>query len=448
MSSIIALFLFSAFVFFLLRVDHKQHPEPSFALWLPTVWLLLVTGKAMATWFGYAGSGMEEGSPLDRNLLLSLLAIGFFVIKKRNTDIKGIMRKNNSVILFLFFMLISVLWSEMPFISFKRWARNLVPIVMALIICSETYPRNALERVFKRICYIHIPFSLFLIKYFPHLGRKYGRWGGEVMWVGSTDQKNGLGFICLFTVLFFIWSYVCKWRKGSLRDSKLQIWLDFIILIIALYLFMGPEHSLTYSATAFAALIVALIALILFLWFKKQNIIINNNLLTLLIILVILFGTITFFLGRLPLLNLSGVLNRDESLTGRDAIWSFLLPYALKKPLLGHGFGGFWTGALRSTGHFPAHNGYLETVLSMGFVGLLFLSMFLIDNCRKACRAMNIDFEWGVLWFCLVLVAVTRNITESVIMELSGYMPGILLFMMISSTNIMTQIDKTKKKLS
>ena len=33
---------------------------------------------------------------------------------------------------------------------------------------------------------------------------------------------------------------------------------------------------------------------------------------------------------------------------------------------------------------YPAHNGYLEIILVLGFVGLLIMSLFLISSARKA----------------------------------------------------------------
>jgi O-antigen ligase len=104
------------------------------------------------------------------------------------------------------------------------------------------------------------------------------------------------------------------------------------------------------------------------------------------------------------------------------------------KPILGHGFGGFWTDAMREATSSHAHNGYLDVILNTGFTGLFFWSIFLILNCRKAQRLMTQDFYWGVLWFCFLLIAVVHNITESSITSFTGLLPTILLFMLICSS--------------
>ena len=135
---------------------------------------------------------------------------------------------------------------------------------------------------------------------------------------------------------------------------------------------------------------------------KKQNIIIGANVLTILLAAIIVYGTITPFVGGLMIYDPSEAFGRDETLTGRSFLWDYLVPYARQKPFLGHGFGGFWTDKMREATSSHAHNGYLDTILNTGFVGLLLLSIFLISNCRKAQRTMTKYFDWGVLWFCSV----------------------------------------------
>ena len=150
------------------------------------------------------------------------------------------------------------------------------------------------------------------------------------------------------------------------------------------------------------------------------------------IVAIIVYGTITPFVGGLMIYDPSDILGREETLTGRADIWAYLINYAMQKPLLGYGFGGFWTDAIRDATSSHAHNGYLDIILNIGFAGLLFWSMFLIANCRKAQKLMTKDFDWGVLWFCFTLIAVIRNISESSVTSFTGLLPAILLFMLFA----------------
>jgi O-antigen ligase len=267
---------------------------------------------------------------------------------------------------------------------------------------------------------------------------------GAVLWNGVCDQKNGLTFLCTLSLFYFAWTFFRR-RKG--RDRPVvwyQTYIEISIVLLSIYLFMGPRRTLTYSATALGVLIISLICLAGLSWLKNKNIIISANALTIFIVAIIIYGTITPFVGRLTLFDPSSLLNREETLTGRAAIWDTIVPLAMQKPFLGHGFGGFWTGAKRYAIAATAHNGYLDTIVDTGFIGLFVLSMFLISNCRKAQKLMTQDFDWGIVWFCFVLMAVVRNIAESSVTSLIGTQPALLLVFLISYSSKLLNHSESK----
>ena len=73
---------------------------------------------------------------------------------------------------------------------------------------------------------------------------------------------------------------------------------------------------------------------------------------------------------------------RDESLSGRDDLWSIIINEGLKSPILGGGFGAFWTeGKGRQLVHTwnprQSHNAYIDLWLDLGIVGVaIFLMTF------------------------------------------------------------------------
>lgn len=431
MPPIIALTLCTIFVLFLLRLDRKQCPDVSLSLWIPTIWFLLVASQPLGFWFGSNGASTEEGSTIDRAVLFFLLIIALVIIRRRNVNVRGILSKNLALIMLVGFMLISITWSDMPFVSFKRWVRELIPVIMALIIASEDDPGQSLQCIVRRMIYIHLPLSYLLINYYGHLGRTYDIWFGELQWTGVTTQKNGLTFLCALSLLYFAWTFIRR-RQG--HDNPVvwyQKYIEIFFVILSIWLLMGPFHSLTYSATALGSLIIGLASFVGFLWLKKYGIILSSNSLTIVIAAIIIFGTVTFFIGKLPFFDITAALNRDSSLTRRSDVWADLIPYATKKPILGHGWGGFWSNDMRAILYFPAHNGYLETILATGFIGLFIFSIFFISNCRKAQQLMTRNFDWGILWFSLLLITVLRNITES-INSLNSPLCALLIFMQIS----------------
>lgn len=372
---------------------------------------------------------MEEGSALDRNVLIVILCLGLITIVKRQFNWFKTMKENPWVMLLVGYMLVSVLWSDMPLTSFKRWSREFIAVVMAFFIATEVDPPKSMQSIFRRSIYILIPFSYILIHYFPHYGRDYGRWSGALMWIGVASQKNGLVGFCIFAALFLIWILVRRLLGRDKPVAFYQTYIEVFLLILTIWIFMGPQHILTYSATSAVTFALGLIALIGLMWLKKQNRLISPNMLTVIIVIIIVYGTVTPFVGGgLFLSDASSILNRSETLTGRTEIWAYLVPYAMQKPILGHGFGGFWTDAMRAATSSHAHNGYLDIILNLGFTGHILFSMFLLYCCRKAQREMTRNFDWGVLWFCFILMAVIHNIAESSTISIASRSAAVLLF--------------------
>ena len=437
----VALIICTIFVLWLLRLEHKQAPEVSFALWIPTIWMLSIASKPMGTWFGYGleGVGAESGSPLDRVFLTGLLCLGLFILASRNFNWARAAKENTWLVLLIAYMLFSIFWSDIPYISFKRWTRELVAVVMAFIVLTEQDPHQALQSLFRRSAYILIPFSLLLINYFSAYGREYNRWTGELMWIGVTLQKNSLGRLCLIAAFFFVWVLIRRWQGSDIPVGRYRTYADVLVLIVTLWLLKGSPDG-AYPATAFAALAAGLATFIGLLWMKRHRIHLGVNILTAIIALIIALGIVTPMVGGSTVAGFTSVLARDETLTGRTGIWATLLPIAMQRPILGHGLGGFWTPTFVEMYRInEAHSGYLDVLLGLGFVGILLVSLFLLSSCRKAQQELSRDYDWGVLWICYIIMAVVHNFGESSIDTFTSHLTAIILFFSVSSTNFFSR---------
>lgn len=435
MPPILALFICTTFVLFLLRLEHKQTPNVSLALWIPTFWMLLTASKPLGIWFGSGGVSLEEGSALDRMVLSALFLIGLVILIKRQFNWSRAIKENHWVIILLVYMFVSILWSEMPFVSFKRWMRNLIAVVMVFLVATELEPKEAVKSILRRMIYILIPFSYILIHYFPEYGRDYGRWSGELMWIGVASQKNGLALLCVISILFLSWTVIRK-RKGQEKNvSSYQTLIEIFLLLLTIRLFMGPNYTLTYSATSLVALIIGLTVQIGLFRFKRMMILLGLNLFFSLMLFIIAYGTITPFIGKLAIIDISYILNRNETLTERTEIWAYLIPYVMKKPFLGHGVGGFWTDEMREATSSHAHNGYLDIILNLGILGLFLFSFFLISCYKKFIKIQTFDVYWGGLGICFLFVALIHNIAESSVIGLTGSLSGVILLIRVSLNN-------------
>ena len=198
----LALLLCTVFVLFLLRIERRQAPSVSLTLWIPTIWMLCIASKPLGVWFGSTGGDAESGSLLDQLFLSALLCLGLFTLASKREVWSNAIKEHPWLVVLIGYMLVSILWSDIPFISFKRWIRELVAVIMAFVLLTERDPQEAMQSILRRTIFILIPFSLLLIKYFPEYGVQYGRWSGGQMWIGVTLQKNGLGRLCLMAASF------------------------------------------------------------------------------------------------------------------------------------------------------------------------------------------------------------------------------------------------------
>jgi O-antigen ligase len=112
-------------------------------------------------------------------------------------------------------------------------------------------------------------------------------------------------------------------------------------------------------------------------------------------------------------------LGRDPSLTTRVPMWHTLLGM-VSNPLLGSGYESFWLDERIPRMIWPAfgylhnaHNGYLETYLNVGLVGLALIVGGLITGLFKIQRHLNTDLPSGLLRLSLFLTVIIYNWTEA-----------------------------------
>lgn len=421
----LALLLCTVFVLVLLRTERRMSAGVSKAMWIPTVWMLLIASKPLGIWFGTSGDA-EAGSPLDRLVLSGLGLAGVVVLARRHFDAACALRENKWLVVLLGYMLVSTLWSDITFIAFKRWIRDAIVVIMALVILSESNPRLGLESVLRRAIYVLIPFSIVLIKYYPALGVDYGRWSGLQMWIGMTVHKNTLGRLCLVAAFFLLWTLYQRWRRRDGVVDRHQIFGDVWVLAVAVYLLKGAENA--YSATSIATFAVGTVTLLGLAWLRRQQLQLPKTGLLTLVVFLIGFGVSAPFVGGSNVAVFSSALGRNETLTGRTDTWVELVPVVQRQPLLGVGFGSFWTTDRRTFYEMShGHNGYLDILLELGVVGLAFYVVFLLSCANRLHEALSEHYDWASFGICLLVMTLLYNVSESALNSFAEQMTAVVL---------------------
>src|SRR5262245_23884577 len=262
MSPDIAFFVWAIILILLLRYDASRDPGNSGALWIPVVWMFIIGSRLPAQWLGWtpilAETAFEEGSELDRGIYLLLMILALGILMKRRLDWRQVFARNTALVLFLLFALASVVWSDYPFISFKRWIRDLGTYMIVLLVLSDPHPMTAIATVMRRATCGLVFLSVVLIKYYPQLGVFYNPWNGAPEYMGATTSKNTLGVVCLISGLFYFWDTLERWRERRLRTTRRTLIVNVVLMAMTLWLL-----RLTESATSRVCLAIGCVVILM-----------------------------------------------------------------------------------------------------------------------------------------------------------------------------------------
>jgi exopolysaccharide production protein ExoQ len=320
-------------------------------------------------------------------------------------------------------MLVSIIWSDYQFVSFKRWVRVVGTFIMALMVLTEAKPYEAMQAILRRIIYVVIPFSFLLVKYFPRLGVSFGRWSGDAFYAGATLNKNTLGEICMLAIFFIVWGFVRRREGNDPARPKHQTLAEIAILALTAYLMKGPSGygatSVSYSATSIVVLVAGLAAFFALRRLKTRIAYLGRVLcLTLLAI-----GLVTMFLNAFdlsPMALVAESVGRHANLTDRtDKIWAVLLPIAWQHPILGAGFGSFWIAPVPdlTLDVNEAHNGYLDVFIELGVVGLVLVFFIFVEYFKKAKQEFQVFFDWAAFRLSFLLIILLHNWSETTLLR-------------------------------
>ena len=397
------------FIAFLFRSDHRESSGITRALWIPLLWLLVIVSKPVAVWLQILfGLQWGEAVSADSIVWITLIIAGARVLARRGVTVSEIVRTNRFLSAFVLYCFISVFWSDSLFWSFKHWIATLGHPIMALIILTEPDPKKALICLMKRGAYVAIPVSILLIRYYAQWGRSFSSWTGEAQKSGFASDKNSLGVICMIFGFFFIWHSLNMLRVERSKAKKRELFWCAAFLLMIGYLFRGLNCGTALVSLSVAAMTVAVIGLP-----QVNKRYIGAYFVTGIVIWSI--GELIFGLTD----TLLAFLGKDPTLTQRTEMWSELLKFDIN-PILGAGYDSFWQGERLEVlweRHWwkpnEAHNGYLETYLNLGLVGLSLLAGWMVTIYRKCRLDLFRDVEIGLFGLGTLTMALLYNWTEA-----------------------------------
>ena len=442
MPPVIATCLFFIGIIGLFVLDRDRELHISKALCLPLVWLWLTSSRSLTEWMAALGFGSRgaidrtsmyrEGTPLDRNVLIGLMILAVLVLVRRRA-LGALVRVNVPIVLFLLYGAVSILWSDFPDVTLRRWFKAVGCLLLVMVVLSERDRDFAMRRLFVWAGFLLIPLSVLLIKYYPAIGKSMvivniGTW--QLSPVGVTTHKNSLGGICQIYGIIFLWHFLAAYRDHQFPNRNRHLIAHGAGLTMVAWLFAQANSVTALSCFLLgAALLIAIGTRVLARkrWFVH-----------LLVACLVAVPFATLFMG-LSASALQGM-GRDSTLTGRTEIWARVIAL-VDDPLIGTGFESFWLGDRLEAMHRyqlslnEAHNGFVEFYISLGWIGLVFLVYLIFRGYGIVIDSYRRNPSMGSLRLALFVAVIVSSFTEAAFRTESMSWIAFLLITMVTPEN-------------
>jgi O-antigen ligase len=296
----------------------------------------------------------------------------------------------------------SVSWAFKPELSFIRFGLQvliLTSVVLPTMLAARTV--DIMQGMFLCYAVASILNVFFVLNQTPIVADKV-----MIGYQGYFSFKGHLGECAAIAFLLSLHEILYPGRRRV---------LGIITCFIAIYL-VFPSHSKGSFGIALIAPTFAGLALIAS---KTMRISPATVLVSISFCYAVLAGVRDHLINRI-----SYHLYGNYTLSGRTFIWDFVNYEIARKPLFGWGFQSFWLVGLDAPGigdagtswigGMPsAHNGYLDTMLEMGYVGLALLVIFIIATLYAAGRVANREPARAWLLLSLALFVILTNFLET-----------------------------------
>lgn len=417
MPPVLALTLSLAFIALLLVTERRMNPTVSHAVWIPLLWMFFIGTRFPSQWLDLTSTVTMasadqylEGSPVDQIVFLALYVAALTILVKRRVSLGAVISANVWVSAFLLYGLLSIAWSDYPWTAFKRFTKVAEHIVMVLVILTESHPARAIDALLRRFLGASLVLSVLFLKYYPEIGRGFNQWSGEAYNMGVTADKNALGHLCLLGAVFYTSSLVFAAHRAVGEVQRLRPLLDLIMLGAIIWLLSVADAKTALVCSMLGAAFVVVMA---------QTRLAQNPTAVFvgLVTCVVVVGMAEWIFDLRSMVI--EALERDPTLTDRTYVWEDVLAIP-NNSILGTGFESFWLGPRVDLlwGKYwwrpnQAHNGYLETYINLGAIGVGLMVAMMVAGLAKVLAWLAADDPFGPVRFALLLTIAIYNYTDA-----------------------------------
>ena len=296
----------------------------------------------------------------------------------------------------------SVLWSDKPQVSFIRFTQQAM-ILTTIILPAMMAVRTADVMRSMFLCFaVGSILNLLFLPGSEAIDGSGVSLGYQGLFAGN--GKNALGLFAAIALLLALHEMLfCGIRRA--------LGITIVVIAITLLLLSNSKTSLAF------ALFAPFLAGLTLTAGKRMRI-------SPAIVLLSLAFCYTAFskLSGFGMPQLSQILYGDPTFTGRTYIWYFASLEIAHRPFFGWGYQSFWLVGpdgpsmaapdwVKNMPH--AHNGYYDTMLDMGYVGLTLLVIFIVATVHGIGRVADREPARAWLMLSLVIFAIFHNFLET-----------------------------------
>lgn len=352
------------------------------------------------------GTGRVTQTNIVNQLLYSgLFIISVIILLPRKEDLFALIRRERFLFLFIGFSVLSIVWSDFGFLSFKRIFQIIAIYLASISFLLYVDSAEEIIKPFKYILYPYLVLTLIVVIVLPEAKDPQFQ-----TWRGFTSQKNSLGQIGDISVIL---CYIFYKKENSLKGKTLAV----VMLLLSIVIVIGSGSSTSIIVLLFLGGLVSLLSLDVF--FKPIGIRRTISFITVTFFVFFFIGIMIFSpeLGTL-IPNLFG---KDTTFSGRTGLWEYLLTEVQFNHILGTGYNAFWVPEsqrildIYKTFYWPpkqAHNGYIDIFLQSGYIGLVIIVMIFINYFSK-----YVKISKPHPWVLLILVLIISNFQESTLLR-------------------------------
>ena len=329
--------------------------------------------------------------------LLSFIIIPILIIKQWQSFVY-VASRDLVLLLTVGIAVISVLWSTDPGETLASSRAILSTTAFGIYLVTRYTPKEQLS-LFACLFAIYTIINILAAVLLPSYGMPYRvHDGGGVVLQGVAGHKNQLAAAMAVATTLFL--DISIYSRNYRKIAAIAATIAFIVLLLS-------------KGKASLAVFIAMLCLLPLYKIAKVDYRLKTffGICALLIAVVV----ITFTLINLELIVVD-FLGKDMNFSGRIPLWEYLIGRGMEKPLLGYGYGAFWTNpteklgvqlntwinALEAGGN--SHSAYVELFLQLGFLGVSLVILSFVTVLIRVLLLLGLTKQIEYFWMLQLLL--------------------------------------------